>query len=177
MTRGRLLLFALVGFIVLVVLASPLWLPYFTNVEVNEDFPILSTEDPASDNSDSSTAEDSSADESEAVALRSGNWIEIDPVHKAEGTATVFQIGDERVVRLDQFTVTNGPDLYVILAKNVPTGILDGVGEDYVNLGTLKGNVGSQNYSIPADVNLDEFSSVVIWCQQFNVVFSSAALA
>jgi hypothetical protein len=180
MTRGRILLLGIIGLIVVVAATSPLWLPYFTTVEVNEEFPIVTTEEAvtASDtDAESETTDETSEDEAEAVALRSGTWIELDPVHGAEGSATIYQLGDERVVRLDQFRVTNGPDLYVVLAKNVPTGILGGVGEDYINLGALKGNVGSQNYTIPAEVNIDEYGSVVIYCLQFNVVFSSAALS
>lgn len=196
MNRRRIVLLGLVGFVLLVVITAPLWTPYFTTVEVNEDFPIAAADVPSPtigmtdadmpsvtpDTAVEATSAEAAAPTPEAatpeaVALRSGTWIELDPVHGAEGSATIYQVGEERIVRLENFRVTNGPDLYVVLAKNIPTAILDGVGEDWVNLGTLKGNVGSQNYTIPAEVNLDEYSSVVIYCLQFNVVFSSAALS
>jgi Electron transfer DM13 len=41
----------------------------------------------------------------------------------------------------------------------------------------LKGNIGDQNYALPADLDLDHFASVVIYCRRFNVVFSSAELS
>jgi hypothetical protein len=47
---------------------------------------------------------------------------------------------------------------------------------EYVDLGALKGNVGNQNYAIPADVDLTDLSSVTIWCDRFNVSFGAAEL-
>ncbi|MDE0608343.1 MAG: DM13 domain-containing protein [Anaerolineaceae bacterium] len=110
--------------------------------------------------------------------LLSGAWIEIDPVHRAEGSATIWLAGEERVLRFEDFRVTNGPQLHVLLTKNVPTSIFAGVGGsgDYIDLGPLKGNVGNQNYSIPAEVDLSEYRSAVIYCVPFRVVFSSAEL-
>ena len=46
----------------------------------------------------------------------------------------------------------------------------------YLSLGELKGNVGNQNYPIPADVDVAGYGSVVIWCELFDVLFSPAAL-
>ncbi len=50
------------------------------------------------------------------------------------------------------------------------------MGADMIDLGSLKGNVGDQNYEIPADVDLSEYQSIVIYCQPFHVVFSIATL-
>src|SRR5215218_4725973 len=46
----------------------------------------------------------------------------------------------------------------------------------FVDLGDLKGNIGSQNYAIPGDVRLDGYRSVVVWCKRFSVPFAAAAL-
>jgi hypothetical protein len=46
----------------------------------------------------------------------------------------------------------------------------------YVDLGRLKAFKGSQNYPVPAGVNLPGYGSVVIWCEQFGVLISPAAL-
>jgi hypothetical protein len=204
MNRTRMIIFGLIGIVVVVAASFPLWSPYFINDVVDEAFPGLtdseresvrampeaerqvlvetSAENPemaeevakAMMADDTETSEDMPA---EPVTLLSGTWIEIDPVHKASGTATIYEVEGSRVLRLDDFRVTNGPELHVILAQNIPTSILEGVGDDYVDLGALKGNVGSQNYDIPDDVNLDDFQSVVIYCVPFHVVFSSAALS
>ena len=45
-----------------------------------------------------------------------------------------------------------------------------------MELGELKGNVGSQNYAIPADLELQQFESAVIWCKRFSVPFGAAPL-
>ena len=48
----------------------------------------------------------------------------------------------------------------------------------YVDLGSLKGNRGSQNYDIPPGVDLSSGEwSVVIYCQPFHVIFATAQLA
>ncbi len=80
--------------------------------------------------------------------------------------------GTRRVLRLEEdFVTDNGPDLNVYL-----TSAADGFGDEYVDLGDLKGNIGSQNYEIPADVDLDLYDTVVIWCVRFGVGFGSAEL-
>jgi hypothetical protein len=50
------------------------------------------------------------------------------------------------------------------------------VGSDYIDLGFLKGNIGDQNYDLPAGVDLSQYNSVVIYCLPFHVVFSTATL-
>ena len=47
---------------------------------------------------------------------------------------------------------------------------------DLGSLGSLKGNVGNQNYEIPADADVNALFSVVIYCSPFHVVFSVAPL-
>ncbi|MCY3934915.1 MAG: DM13 domain-containing protein [Chloroflexi bacterium] len=111
----------------------------------------------------------------EATPLRSGDWIEIDPIHRAEGSATLWQLGEQRILRFEDFRVTNGPRLHVYLSQNAPTGIFDDV-EGFIDLGPLKGNIGNQNYEIPADLDLSAYRSAVIYCVPFGVVFSSAEL-
>jgi len=44
-----------------------------------------------------------------------------------------------------------------------------------INIGTLKGNIGNQNYMLPADLDFTA-GSIVIWCEQFSVLFSAATL-
>lgn len=120
------------------------------------------------------------ADEASAepVALASGSFGEYDPVHAGEGTATIFELADgNRVLRFEDFRVTNGPALHVLLTANEPTDIRTRPDEGYLDLGMLKGNVGNQNYEIPADVDISGFNYVVIYCQPFHVNFSFAELS
>lgn len=115
----------------------------------------------------------------EPKALLSGQFQDADAFHRGSGTATVYELGDEgrRVLRLEDFRVTNGPDLRVLLA-NIPAPDSRGELADagYVELAALKGNVGAQNYDIPDDFDLSEAGSVVIYCNPFRVIFSIATL-
>lgn len=95
-------------------------------------------------------------------------------IYEGSGNATVFTQGDQRVLRFEDFQVTNGPDLHVLLVEN-----LDGASQDefgaYVDLGKLKGNVGDQNYEISADIDLSQYAGVIIYCEPFHVVFATAS--
>jgi hypothetical protein len=95
--------------------------------------------------------------------------------HETAGTVQVHQLADgRRVLRLEDFTTSNGPDVKVWLSKR-EYGSGD-FATGYLNLGTLKGNRGSSNYEIPAGTDLGRFKSVVIWCKRFSVPFAAAPL-
>lgn len=102
----------------------------------------------------------------------SGAFRDADSLHKASGTAKVIEVAPgQLVLRFEDFNVTNGPDLFVVLTRpGAPA-------RDGVRLGALKGSQGSQNYEIPAGVDLTDLSRVVIWCRAFNVTFGTADLA
>lgn len=110
----------------------------------------------------------------EPTVLRQGQFVDADSFHQGSGTATLYQLADSSIVlRLDNFMVTNGPDLHVLLAEGTSPADRDQLGE-YVDLGSLKGNVGNQNYDVPEDLDLTRYQSVVIYCVPFHVVFSTA---
>lgn len=115
-----------------------------------------------------------SAGASEWVIAAQGEFMDADDFHKGSGTATIFQQGENAVLRFENFESTNGPDLHVLLVENVDGTSSAELG-DYVDLGSLKGNIGNQNYEIPADVDLSKYSGVMIYCMPFHVVFSTAA--
>ncbi|MFZ0358491.1 MAG: DM13 domain-containing protein [Nitrososphaeraceae archaeon] len=101
-----------------------------------------------------------------------GNFVDAgDGFHKAEGIAKVINLADGRTfLRLENLKTTNGPDLYVYLS----------VGKDaldIVNLGRLKGNIGNQNYEIPAGTDLSKYNTALIWCKAFSTLFGSAKLS
>lgn len=111
----------------------------------------------------------------EPTVVAQGSFIDIDPIHGAVGTATIYELpAGERILRLEDFASKNGPDLHVYLSTEAPTSTFAGLGENEVHLGALKGNVGNQNYEVPADVDLSQYRSVVIYCRPFHVVFSTA---
>jgi len=52
-----------------------------------------------------------------------------------------------------------------------------GTPPDYIDLGKIKGNVGGQNYALPADFDPDLHRSVMVWCVRFSEPFAAAPLA
>jgi hypothetical protein len=106
-----------------------------------------------------------------------GEFTQIDAVHKAEGTATLYQLPDNsRILRFEKFKATNGPDLHVLLTRNPEPRAPADVGNDFVDLGQLKGNVGDQNYRVPSELDLSQYQGVVIYSLVFGAIFSSAKL-
>jgi hypothetical protein len=107
-----------------------------------------------------------------------GEFRDADGVHHGKGTATIFENDSgTKVLRFTNFETTNGPDLKVWLVKAEKImASADVKASAWVGLGPLKGNIGDQNYVIPGDVNLADYKSVVIWCEQFGVLFSAADL-
>ena len=114
--------------------------------------------------------------EPEIVTLVSGNFV--DREHHAEGVAEVLTDGTaQRFLRFEDFETLNGPDLNVYLTTSdalADSGTFD---DDFIDLGDLKGNIGPQNYELPADVDLSVYDTVVIWCVRFGVAFGAADLA
>jgi Electron transfer DM13 len=93
--------------------------------------------------------------------------------HETTGRAELVRLtGGGAAVNLRNFETDPGPDLRVYL---VP-----GDGSDVSNaldLGGLKGNVGNQQYALPAGTDTSRFGAVVIWCRAFSVSLGRAPLA
>jgi hypothetical protein len=99
--------------------------------------------------------------------------------HETKGMAALYQLPDgKRTLRLTEFETSNGPDVHVYLvAAEVGKGN-DAIKESgFVDLGSMKGNIGDQNYDVPADVDLGKYKAVSIWCARFGVNFGLAALS
>ena len=104
---------------------------------------------------------------------RSGAFSGADEFHFGRGTARIVEAGagGAATLRLEDFAVRNGPDLYVYLSPSA-----DGYADGAIELGQLKADKGNQNYDIPAGTDLDSVRSVVISCRQFSVQFAAAPL-
>src|SRR5437879_3777975 len=75
-------------------------------------------------------------------------------IHQTSGRATIYKAADgKEYLRLSDFTTSNGPDVRVLLVKVGDKALESEVVKgdlDSVELGTLKGNQGDQNYDVPA---------------------------
>ncbi len=110
------------------------------------------------------------------VTLASGEFMSRS--HPTEGRVTVLNDGSEqRFLRFENFRTDNGPDLNVWLSSAPPDAPAGDFLNDWVDLGDLKGNVGAQNYEIPPSVDLDHYSTVIVWCVRFSVAFGTAGLS
>src|SRR5207249_5692728 len=83
----------------------------------------------------------------------------------------------KRVLRLTDFKTSNGPDVHVYLVaapdvKDDATVKKAG----FIDLGSMKGNMGDQNYDVPESADLRKYQAVTIWCARFNVNFGTAPL-
>ena len=98
--------------------------------------------------------------------------------HETKGTATVFQLADgKKTLRLTDFATSNGPDVHVYLVASDDAKDNDAVTKaGFVDIGSLKGNIGDQNYDLPADADLTKYRAVTIWCKRFSVNFGTAPL-
>ncbi len=116
--------------------------------------------------------------EAASATVAQGRFISLE--HQTTGRALVLDTEEgRRFLRFEGFETSNGPDLLVYLSTKEPAGTDDwyGYDQDFVDLGTLKGNVGNQNYRIPDGVDLDRYSTAVVWCRRFEVGFAAAVLS
>lgn len=114
----------------------------------------------------------------EVMILAQGIFRDADSVHRGKGTARVVALpGGGVEVQLSEFEVTNGPDLELWLSEHPdPASSADVIAASSLSLGLLKGNIGDQSYSVPPGTDLSQYRSVVVWCEQFGVLFSPASL-
>ena len=119
------------------------------------------------------------ADADKASKIATGQFKDADSIHKGSGTAQLIRTqGGSHVIRFTNFKSTNGPDLKVYLVETDKIEQSADVTESkWISLGPLKGNIGDQNYTLPQDTDPKDYGSVVIWCEQFGVLFSSARLS
>lgn len=110
---------------------------------------------------------------SDTSIMKQGEFIDADGFHKGSGTAQIIKTGQGNVVKFSSdFSVTNGPDLFVYFSKTADQNEKDP--GDFVSLGKLQNTSGEQIYKLPD--NIEGYKSVVIWCRAFKTTFSVAPL-
>lgn len=140
--------------IVAVLTAYYLISPLFRVIEVDEDFPVVTTNE----------VKDS---QTEARVVTSSDFVA--SKHDVEGSAVLIENNSDRILRFEDFETVNGPNLHIYLAS-------DQSAVDFVDLGPIKATKGNVNYEIPEDVDLEKYNTVVVYCVPFKAVFSFAEL-
>ena len=145
-----------------VIVAIALWAAFrperlFVNAKVNEAMPA------------------GFANVSQTV-LSSGSFHSV--AHESKGNASIYQLANgKRILRFTNFETSNGPDVHVYLVAANDASDSETVKQaGFVELGSLKGNIGEQNYDIPVDADLAKYRAVTIWCKRFSVNFGTAPL-
>lgn len=99
-------------------------------------------------------------------------------LHPTSGSATVYRLGNHmRILRLTNFRTSNGPDVHIYMVAEddaKDSASVSRVG--FIDLGSMKGNIGDQNYALGPDVDLSKYRTVSIWCKRFAVNFGAAPL-
>jgi hypothetical protein len=150
------LLAAVVALAVLVPVGGFLLRPLWERTELNEASPL----------------EAAAADEA-PVVVAEGTFRGADAFHFGRGTVRVVEAaGGATMLRFDDFSVRNGPDLHVYLSPD-PSGYT----ADALDLGELRATDGSFNHDVPAGTDPSRYASVLIWCEPFSVLFAVAPLA
>lgn len=101
-----------------------------------------------------------------------GEFEGADDFHFGRGQALLIESSaNEHTLRLENFEVRNGPDLFVYLSTEP-----DSYSDDALELGELKGTKGAFNYEVPPGTNVSKYKSAVVWCKDFGVLFALAPL-
>ena len=104
-----------------------------------------------------------------------GQFVSVE--HPTSGQVSIIEEDGTRYLEIgEDFQSDRGPALEVILHKSDTVGLQIEEG-DYISLGELKSFNGAQRYIIPEAIDLEEYQSVAVWCQEFNATFGYAPLA
>jgi electron transfer DM13 len=100
--------------------------------------------------------------------------------HPTSGRATIYKDGSgKQYLRLTDFVTSNGPDVHVVLVKPEELAMSKNIAAanlELVELGSLKGNQGDQNYDVPASADLEKYQAVAIYCERFHAIFGVTKL-
>lgn len=106
-----------------------------------------------------------------------GKFRDGDPAHRGSGLLKILKTTDGRTfVRLENLEIVPGPNLFVYLARDEDPLFPEDVSAAFMSLGELRGRTGDQNYLVPAEIDLSNWGSVVIWCDTFQVQFAVATI-
>jgi len=103
--------------------------------------------------------------------LAQGELRRLNAVDFGSGKVVVADVNGTRYLRFQNVNIAGAPDVYVYLSDRT-----DGQPGRFSNLGKLKATNGSFNYSIPANLDLTQAKSVVLYCRTFNVTITFAVL-
>jgi hypothetical protein len=104
----------------------------------------------------------------EGTVIKTGTFVT-----KSKATSGTVKViaGANNVKNLvfENFSTGSGPDVRVWLSPNLTT-------TSYQEVGTLRATSGTFTYALPATIDFTTNNNVLIWCEDFNLLFGSATL-
>jgi hypothetical protein len=156
----------------LIALAWYLGSPFFIRTTINEAAPLVA---PAGQAISSATGGVAPlvATPAGPVTLAQGELGFVDAIHNGKGAVLLIRTADATVLRFENVTITNAPDIHVYLSREVGGKWTE---SSSLYVGALKATNGSFNYTLPAGTDLSSYRSAVVWCRQFAVLITWADL-
>jgi hypothetical protein len=110
------------------------------------------------------------------AVLRRGTFVDKD--YEGSGSAMILRAGADAApyLRLESFSTSAGPALHVLLTKVASPSSAADVAKGSVDLGALRGFKGNLTYPLPAGVDVTQYAGVIVYCVDYDVVFTAAAL-
>lgn len=102
------------------------------------------------------------------LMLTKGNFIRSS--HATSGTVRIVKdSSNRRFLVFENFSTDNGPDLRVWLSKNTSAA-------QYQEVGKLTAVAGNFSYELTSNIDPAVYNHVLIWCEDFSVLFGYAIL-
>jgi hypothetical protein len=100
--------------------------------------------------------------------ISTGSLIDLNTGHSLQGKVIFLtNSNNEKILRMEDFSVVNGPDVNVYLSKTSEF-------KDVIDLGDLRATQGNINYEIDPAINTTEYKFVLVWCIKYAVLFGYA---
>lgn len=98
--------------------------------------------------------------------------------YKIKGSWTIVERDGKQFVSFsDDFKTKNGPDLKIFLSPKSESEVNGkNAVEGSLNLGELKNKKGPQEYEIPAGTDLSLYSTVLVHCEAYAILWGGGAL-
>ena len=142
--------------------AAYVLVPALVRSTLNESLPVASA--PAVGSPSAPTASNQ--------VLAQGELRRLNAADFGSGRVLIADVSGTRYLRFENVDIAGAPDVYVYLSDRT-----DGQPGSFTSLGRLKATNGSFNYPIPANLDLTQAKSVVVYCRTFNVTITYALLA
>ena len=113
-----------------------------------------------------------------STLIATGTWLGADEVRQVEGEVSIYRLSDgSRILRFDEeFTSSRAPDIHIIFTRNPDPLDERGVGVDYIDIGSLRANVGAQTYTVPESVDFSRYPVMALYSAEFEQVLGTLTI-